>query len=61
MGKRKADEARQMMAAAWHNAAFQRARRMPPLHRIIGDTERPAQSGEEIAAALKLKFGVKDG
>lgn len=49
------------LAAAWYNAGFQRSKRLPPLHRVIGDTERQPKSSEEIVRALKMKFGVKNG
>lgn len=59
MGDARHDRARFEMAAHWHNAAFVRSKRMPPLHRYIGDTERTPKSSGEIVNALKLKFGVR--
>jgi hypothetical protein len=59
MGKRHHEEARARMSEAWHTAAFQRSKRMPSLHRVIGDTERAPRSSAEIITALKFKFGVK--
>ena len=59
MGKTHEGEARMMMSMAWHTAAFTRSKRLPPFHRVVGDTERAARSPEEIVKALKLKFGVK--
>ncbi len=59
MGKRHENDARMKMSAAWHTAAFTRSKRLPPFHRIVGDTERAARSPEEIVAALKIKFGAK--
>ncbi len=50
-----------MMSQAWHTAAFFRCKRMPPLRRVVGDTERKAQSSGDIVSALKLKFGVVNG
>jgi hypothetical protein len=57
MGKRHGNEARQSMAQAWHIAAFTRAKRLPHLSRVIGDTERKPKSADEIVSALKMKFG----
>ncbi len=50
-----------MMSQAWHTAAFYKSKRMPSLRRVIGDTERKAQSPGDIVSALKLKFGVANG
>ena len=61
MGEKRHYDARALMSAAWHSAAFQRAKRMPPLARVIGDTERKANSTDEIVQALKMKFGVANG
>ena len=57
MGKRYGDEVRQGMAQAWHTAAFTRAKRLPHLSRVIGDTERTPKSADDIVASLKMKFG----
>jgi len=57
MGKRLSDEARQGMAQAWHIAAFTRAKRLPHLSRVIGDTERRPKSADDIVKALQMKFG----
>lgn len=47
-----------MMAQAWNTAALHRSKRMPSLYKLIGDTERPAQSTDEILTSLKMKFGA---
>ncbi|MBK5105110.1 MAG: hypothetical protein JJE42_12755 [Burkholderiales bacterium] len=57
MGKRLGDEARQGMAHAWHTAAFTRAKKLPHLSRVIGDTERKPKSADDIVKALQMKFG----
>jgi len=57
MGKRLSDEARQGMAQAWHIAAFTRAKRLPHLSRVVGDTERRPKSADDIVKALQMKFG----
>jgi hypothetical protein len=57
MGKRLSDEARQGMAQAWQTANLTRAKRLPPLSRIVGDVERKPQSSDDIVNALKMKFG----
>ncbi len=59
MGKRQEGDARMKMSMAWHTAAFTRSKRLPPFHRVVGDTERAARSPEDIVTALKRKFGVK--
>ena len=48
-----------MIAQAWNTAALHRSRRMPPLHRLVGDTERAASSPDEVLQALKMRFGAR--
>lgn len=50
-----------MMSQAWHSAAFQRSKRMPPLSRVVGDTDRKVQSSDDLVLALKQKFGIANG
>lgn len=57
MSKRRGDDARHTMAVGWHIAAFTRSKRLPPLARVIGDTERTPKSSSEIVKALQMKFG----
>jgi len=54
------------LSAAWHGAAFERSRKMPPLQSVIGQIGRrdPAEvwqpkSSAEIVKVLKARFGVK--
>ncbi len=61
MSERCHEEARAMMSQAWHTAAFYRSKRMPPLRRVIGDTDRKVESPDDLVAALKQKFGVANG
>lgn len=61
MNNRLDQDAKLVMTQAWLTAKMSRAKRIPPLSDVIGDTERKPQSGAEIARALKLKFGVADG
>lgn len=61
MGEKQHDDARAAMSRAWHTAAFYRSKRMPPLQRVIGDTERKVQSPDDLVSALKMKFGVQNG
>ncbi len=61
MGEKRHEEVRAMMSQAWHTAAFYRSARMPSFRRVVGDTERKAQSSGDIVSALKLKFGVANG
>ena len=61
MSERRQDESRAMMSMAWHTAAFYRSKRMPPLSRVIGSTERKVETPDDLVSALKQKFGVANG
>ncbi|QQN73955.1 hypothetical protein [Croceicoccus sp. YJ47] len=43
---------REMMYGAWHGAAFQRAKKMPPLNQVLGD-KRKAQTPEQMLAIMQ--------
>lgn len=61
MSERRSDESKMMMSQAWHAAAFQRSKRMPPLARVIGDTDRKLRSTDDLVTSLQQKFGVANG
>ena len=58
MGKRAKRAAQEAMSAAWHTAAFHRAKRLPRLQQVIGYDEPKPKSSDEIVKALKAKFGA---
>lgn len=47
-----------LMSAAWHGAAFTRAKRMPPLARVL-NAEGKVKDHDDLLAKMKTAFGAK--
>lgn len=59
LGNKKEAEARMFMSMAWHEAAFQRSPRMPPLDRVLYPRGRQFENTDDLYAALKAQYKVK--